>query len=117
VDKINTGSNKITTGQIAVSFYQVEPVSPRVTGRKLRAGIYAEDGTLISSLHTLQFSFDSENPRDREINISIQLSVESEKYNRQKVYLRLEELIPDTEKYTKYQEWTYQLDRAHFTLF
>lgn len=117
VDMINTGSNKITTGQIAVSFYQVEPVSPRVTGRKLRAGIYAEDGTLISSLHTLQFSFDSENPRDREINISIQLSVESEKYNRQKVYLRLEEIIPDTEKYTKYQEWTYQLDRAHFTLF
>ena len=117
VDKISTGSNKITTGQIAVSFYQVEPVSPRVIGRKLRAGIYAEDGTLISSLHTLQFSFDSENPRDREINISIQLSIESDKYNRQKVYLRLEELIPDTERYQKYQEWAYQLDRAHFALF
>ena len=117
VDKINSGSNKITTGQIAVSFYQVEPVSPRVIGRKLRAGIYTEDGMLISSLHTLQFSFDSENPRDREINISIQLSVESDKHNRQKVYLRLEELIPDTERYQKYQEWAYQLDRAHFALF
>lgn len=117
VDKINTGSNKITTGQIAVYFYQVEPVSTKVIGRKLRAGIFAEDGTLISSLHTLQFSFNSENPRDREINISIQLSVESDRYNRQKVYLRLEELIPDTEKYQKYQEWTYQLDRAHFALF
>ena len=116
VDKINSGSNKITTGQIAVSFYQVEPVSPRVIGRKLRAGIYTEDGMLISSLHTLQFSFDSENPRDREINISIQLSVESDKHNRQKVYLRLEELIPDTERYQKYQEWVYQLDRA-FPLF
>lgn len=117
VDKINSGSNKITTGQIAVSFYQVEPVSPRVIGRKLRAGIYAEDDTLISNLLTLQFSFDSENPRDREISISFQLSVEADRFNRQKVFLRLEELIPDTEKYEKYQEWVYQLDRAHFALF
>ncbi|MEN6620175.1 MAG: BREX-1 system phosphatase PglZ type A [Smithella sp.] len=117
VDRINPGSNRITTGQVSVTFYQVEPVSPRVVGRKLRAGIFAEDGTLISSLHTLQFNFESEDPRDREISISIQLSAEYEKYNRQNVNLRLDELIPDTEKYVKYEEWAYQLDKAHFALF
>lgn len=117
VDKINGSSNKITTGQISVKFYQLEPVSPKVSGRTLRAGIYAEDGSLISNVHTLNFNFESPNPRDREISKTFQLVSAADKYNGQIVYLRLEELIPNTTKYQTIKEWPYHLDKTLFTLF
>ena len=117
VDRIASASNKITTGQVSITFYQVEPVSTKVIGRTLKAGIYTGDGKLISNTHSLQFIFDTENPRDREIVVSFQLSAEADQYNRQTVYLHLEELIPDTEKYKKYQTWEYFLNKAHFAQF
>lgn len=117
VDRISGSSNKITTGQISLTFYQVEPVTSRVMGRTLRAAIYAGDGSLISNTHSLQFNFASDNPKDREIVISFQLSTEAEKYNRQNVFVRLEELIPDTEKFIEYQSWVYLMDKAHFAQF
>jgi uncharacterized protein (TIGR02687 family) len=117
IDKINNTAKTITTGQIAVTFYQLEAVSSKLSARKLRAGIYALDGTLISNVHTLQFSFESENPRDREIKITFHLGNESEKYNKQMVAVRLEEQIPNTNKYTTYKEWQYWLDKARFALF
>jgi uncharacterized protein (TIGR02687 family) len=117
VDKINGTQNKITTGQISVSFYQTEPVSTKVLGRTLRVGIYAQDGRLISNVHQLNFNFESENPRDREERVTFQLTSEADQYNKQLVYLRLEELIANTSKYQTVQEWPYTLDRAPFALF
>lgn len=117
VEKISTSSNKITTGQISIKFFQVEPVSAKVQQRQLRAGIFAEDDTLLSDLHTLQFSFESEETRSREIEIKFTLSDEAEKYNRKSVFVRLEEQIPDTEKYKKYKDWQYQLDKTRFASF
>ncbi len=117
VDKINGGSQKITTGQISVAFYQTEPISLKVSGRTLRAGIYAQDGTLLSDVHTLIFDFESANPRDREIVKRFQLVSAADNYNNQVVYLRLEELIPNTTKYKIVNQWPYQLDKTMFTLF
>lgn len=117
VDKINGGSNKITTGQVSVKFYQVEPTSTKVSGRTLRAGVYAQDGRLLTEVHTLQFSYTSPNPRDREINVSFKLTSEADDYNHQVVFLRLEELISNTNKYTVVKEWAYHLDKTLFTLF
>lgn len=117
IDKIDSTSKTITTGQVSVSFYQVEPVSAKVLPRRLRAGIFAEDGKLISDSHTLQFNFESENPSDREIGITFHLSAEADRYNRQRVFVRLEELIADTEHYRTYNEWIHQLEKAHFTFF
>ncbi|MHA1279634.1 MAG: BREX-1 system phosphatase PglZ type A [Candidatus Helarchaeota archaeon] len=117
VDKINGSSNKITTGQISVKFYQLEPVSAKISGRTLRAGIYAGDGSLISNVHTLNFNFESSNPRDREMTRTFQLVNTADKYNGQIVYLCLEELIPNTTKYQKIKEWPYHLDKTLFTLF
>ena len=117
VDKINGTNNKITTGQISVAFYQMEPVSLKVLGRTLRAGIFAQNGQLISDVHTLSFNFSSDNPREREVNRAFQLTSTADQYNKQVVYLRLEELIPNTVKYQIIKEWPYQLDRAPFSLF
>jgi uncharacterized protein (TIGR02687 family) len=117
VDKINGQNNKITTGQISVKFYQCEPVSAKTSGRTLRAGIYASDGVLISNVHTLNFNFESPSPRDREIPRSFQLTNAADSYNGQIVFLRLEELIPNTTKYQVIKEWPYHLDKTLFTLF
>jgi uncharacterized protein (TIGR02687 family) len=117
VDKINGGNNKITTGQIAVKFYQMEPVSAKISSRSLHAGIYAQDGRLISNVHTLNFDFMSSNPRDREITVDFKLTAAADDYNNQVVFLRVEELIPNTTKYTVVKEWAYQLDKTLFTLF
>jgi len=117
VDKINGMNNKITTGQISIAFYQTEPVSPKVLGRILRAGIFSQDGQLISDVHTLPFNFNSENPREREITRVFQLTSVADQYNKQIVNLRLEELIPNTAKYQTIKEWAYKLDRAPFSLF
>ena len=48
VDILRGEASPITAGQFSVAFYQVEPVSDKVQARKLRAGIYTLDGTLIS---------------------------------------------------------------------
>lgn len=117
VDKINGTNNTITTGQISIAFYQPEPISSKVLSRTLRAGIFAEDGQLISDVHSLTFNFISDNPRDREINTAFQLTTLADRYNKQIVYLRLEELIPNTTKYQIIKEWPYKLDRAPFSLF
>jgi len=117
VDKINGGNNKIPTGLKAIKFYQTEPVTPKVTGRILRAGIYASDGILISNVHNLSFNFESANPRDREIDITFRLTNAADEYNNQMVFLRLEELIPNTTKYSTVQEWAYRLVKTLFTSF
>ena len=53
VDILRGAASLITSGQFSVAFYQVEPVSDKVQARKLRAGIYTLDGTLISDSHEL----------------------------------------------------------------
>lgn len=117
IDRINESSNKITTGQISVAFYQTEPVSPKVSARTLRAGIFAQDGTLLSDVHTLVFDFESTNPRDREIVKSFHLVSAADDYNNQMVFLRLSELIMHTTEYKTVKEWPYRLDKTVFTLF
>jgi len=78
----------------------------------LRAGIYTQDGILISDMHELIFDFDMENPRDREVQRRFVLSSEADQYNNQDVYLRLEELIPDTSHYREYKSIRYTLRRS-----
>ena len=48
VDIIRGATSIITSGQLAVTFYQTEPVTEKVQPRALRAGIYTQAGELIS---------------------------------------------------------------------
>ncbi len=117
VDKLASASNTITTGQISVKFIQLEKISSKVLPRDLRVGIYAEDGKLISDEKLLYFGFDSDNQRDREMEVTLILGKEWQKYNRQNVYLRLDEPIKHTEKYRPYQTWPYYLNKTQYTDF
>ncbi|MBL8596417.1 MAG: BREX-1 system phosphatase PglZ type A [Devosia sp.] len=112
VQIIATGKNLITSGQIAVTFYQSEPVSAKVHGRQLVAGIYAEDGKLLSDEHVVDFDFSSDNPRDREIPRKFLLSRDADAYNNQSVLLKLRERQGNTRFLHDYASQRFQLRRG-----
>lgn len=112
VDLITSSSSIITSGQLAVAFYQTEPISAKVQARCLRAGIYTQDGTLISDSHELNFDLTSPDPREREVRVRFVLSRKADNFNTQTVYLKLEEPVPSTSHYKEYRSVPYQLRRS-----
>jgi len=112
IEIITSSSSIITSGQISVAFYQTEPVSGKVLSRQLRVGIYAQDGTPLSDIHSLTFDLTSENPREREVRKQFVLSRKADEVNNQTVYLKLEEPVPGTEHFTEYKTISYQLRRS-----
>ncbi|MDA3888609.1 MAG: BREX-1 system phosphatase PglZ type A [Allgaiera sp.] len=117
VEIITTGRNVITSGQMAVTFYQAQPVSEKTQARELLAGIYASDGTLISDEHTLTFDFTSPNPREREMPLKFLLSREADGFNNQDVFLKLLERIGKTSHYQDHTSQRFQLRRGISTDF
>lgn len=106
------GRGLITSGQIAVTLYQAEPVSPKVQSRRLIAGIYAGDGTLISDETELLFDFRSDNPREREQPCKLLLSRAADAYNGQDVFLKLRERVGETSHYQDHASHRLQLRRG-----
>jgi uncharacterized protein (TIGR02687 family) len=112
VDIITSSATIITSGQFSVAFYQTEPASNKLQARKLRAGIYSQDGSLISNPEELNFDFASENAREREVRVRFVLSRKADDVNNQTVYLKLEEPVPGTSHYKEYKSLPYQLRRS-----
>jgi uncharacterized protein (TIGR02687 family) len=112
VEFIGAGSATITTGQLAVVFYQREPVTEKVQPRTLRAGIYTEAGQLISDRHDLVFDLTSPNERDRERRVRFVLTQAADAANGQTVFVKLEEPVPGTTHYQPYDSRPYVLRRS-----
>lgn len=102
----------ITTGQVTVSLYQTEPVTGKRQPRTLRAGIYTEDGELISDQQTAIFDFSDEDERQRELRLTLRLSSAADDANGQDVWLRLEQPVADTSRYTTYKSLRYTIRRT-----
>lgn len=112
VEIIRSGSSVITSGQHAVSLYQAAPVSDKVHPRNLRIALYSLTGELISDVHELNFDIDSDNPRDREVNVRLVLSNEADNFNNQDVILKLEGKHGSTTHYVEYKAQRYTLRRS-----
>jgi len=112
IEILRGSTSVITSGQLAVTMYQTSPVSDKVQGRTLRAGIYTADGTLISDSHELVFDLTSENPRDREFPVRFVLTRQADAANGQQVTLRLEENVPGTSQYSNYASVSYTMRRS-----
>ncbi|MEP5771092.1 BREX-1 system phosphatase PglZ type A, partial [Nisaea sp.] len=117
VQIIVPGRSLISSGQTAVTLYQVQAVSEKQQPRDLLAGIYANGGTLISDEHDLTFDFSSENARERELPLKFLLSREADQFNDQDVFLRLRERIGKTSHYEDYASHRFQLRRGITTDF
>ncbi|MEA3350767.1 MAG: BREX-1 system phosphatase PglZ type A, partial [Chloroflexota bacterium] len=112
VEILRNGSSLISTGQLAVVFYQKQAVSPKMQARQLRAGLHTQSGELISNTEELTFDLSAENPRDREVKAQFVLSRKAEQANDQEVFLRLEEPVPNTRHYREYKSIRYTLRRS-----
>ncbi|WP_052507358.1 BREX-1 system phosphatase PglZ type A [Desulfonatronovibrio magnus] len=104
--------NIITSGQLAVGFYQENPVSDKVRPRNLRAGIYTLECELISDSHDLSFDIVSDNPRDRELKVRFLLTSKADQFNNQEVILKLLEKVSGTSHYKDYKSLRYILRRS-----
>lgn len=112
VEIIGGAGKTITSGQVAIVLYQSQAVTEKLQGRKLRCGIYALDGELISDSHELTFDLASENPREREVPVRFVLSRKADDINGQQAVLRLEELVDGTSHYREYKSLRYTIRRS-----
>jgi hypothetical protein len=112
VDILRGSSMVITSGQLAVAFYQAQPVTDKVQPRKLRAGIYTQAGELISDCHELTFDLTSENPRERELQVRFVLTRKADDANNQEVILLLDEKLTGTSHYKEYKSLRYLIRRS-----
>lgn len=108
---IISGMQVITSGQMAVRFYQQQPVEGKLLPRKLKVGLYSQDNKLISDEHEIFFDLTSKEPRDREVTCGLVLTRDAEKYNGQEIILKLLELESGTTYYNEYLTRKYQLRR------
>lgn len=106
--RIMAQTDRITTGQITVVLHQEEPVSEKVKGRTLIAGLYADD-VLISNEVRVSCSQTSPEERDRLFPVTLMLSKEADDANGRTVELRLSEQVGASER-RPYP------DKARFTL-
>lgn len=108
---IISGMQVITSGQMAVRFYQQQPVEGKLLPRRLKVGLYSQDNKLISDEHEILFDLTGKEPRDREITCGLVLTRDAEKFNGQEIVLKLLELETGTTYYTEYLTRKYQLRR------
>jgi uncharacterized protein (TIGR02687 family) len=107
------GANRlITSGQLGLLLYQETPVSEKVRARRLRIGIYAEGGQLISDSHTRDFDLRADAAREREVSLRLLLTKGADAFNGKEVVLRFEEQVGDTSHYRTYRETRYTLRRG-----
>ena len=100
-------SNRITSWQLGVTFYQKQPVTEKMQKRIIRAGIYTAEGELISDSRELIFDSKYEDNRKRESIERFMISHKASSMKKQDVYLRLEEPIEGTNQWKKYRDILY----------
>ncbi len=104
-------TDRITTNILPVSFIQSAPVTDKVLPRSIRAGLYAEDGELLSDLFQYNFDAEAGSERQREEKYQFHLSKKaSGAYKNQRVKLILEEPVENSNKWKLYKEFYYTLN-------
>jgi uncharacterized protein (TIGR02687 family) len=112
VDLIRGSVSTISTGQLAIQLYQLQPVDEKLKARTIRVGIYAQNDELISDEQEIPFDLTSENPRDREMKTQLVLSGAADAYNNQQVILKLMCRVQNTAHYQEYKSQQYTLRRS-----
>jgi uncharacterized protein (TIGR02687 family) len=108
----------ITSGQLAVTVYQEQPVTDKIQSRSLRLALFSlATGEMISDSHELLFDYTSANSREREKQVQLLLSRRADAANGQEVILRLDEKIAGTAHYKEYKSLRYTLRRSFTTDF
>jgi uncharacterized protein (TIGR02687 family) len=102
---------KITTGQISIALFQDRPAIDKVLPRKLRIGVFAKDGTVLSEIKTQNFDSRETEARHRETAMLLVLSHAADAFNNREVDLRLEETVPGTNQIVTYKTHSLKLQK------
>ncbi len=112
VELIRGSVSTISTGQLAIQLYQMQPVDDKLKARTIRVGIYAQNGELVSDEQEIPFNLTSDNPRDREMKTQLVLSGAADAYNNQQVVLKLMCRVQGTGHFQDYKSQQYTLRRS-----
>ncbi|HPI26747.1 MAG TPA: BREX-1 system phosphatase PglZ type A, partial [Candidatus Cloacimonadota bacterium] len=104
-----SGSKTISSGVLVFRLYQVQPVSEKMQGRTLRVALYDSAGEAISELKTMIFDSGEISDKARDIECRLTLTTKADKAG--DAILRLDELIPGTDKYKEYRSESYTISR------
>lgn len=103
--------SKITTGQISLALYQVQPVADKTLARTVTVGLYGLDDRVISEVRSLTFESADEEPRLRESTVGLALSKAADDYNGQEVEIRVMETISGTSQTAVYKSHRAKLSK------
>lgn len=92
--QILTNLKTITTGSVAVTFFQEDYVSDKVQGYDASFAFYSQDGTVISNIEKRTIANESIDSEKRQFKIVFDFNKESEKCNRRLVYLKIHKIMP-----------------------
>jgi uncharacterized protein (TIGR02687 family) len=104
-----SGGKTISSGVLVFRLYQVQPVSEKMQGRTLRVALFDSTGEPISELKTMIFDSGEISDKTRDIECRLTLTTKADKAG--DAILRLDELIPGTDKYKEYRSETYTISR------
>jgi uncharacterized protein (TIGR02687 family) len=110
VEPILTATRLITTGQHPVRLYQTLPVTEKRRPIRLRIGLYAPDGTVLSNLEEREFGETAEDPRRRETTVRLILAKAADAYNDKDIRLVLTRIGEGPER--PYRTETFRLKRS-----
>lgn len=101
-------SKRITTGLVALSFTQKDPVSETLLGRDLRVAIFSGDQR-ISTTENVTFAHTDLEIRNRVTTLSLNMTNDLSKSGQKSVVLKLESRIGQTERWGPYAEIDFEL--------
>ncbi len=111
VDGFPTGRASITGPTVMVDVYQTEPLSENVTASVAIVGLYAKDGTLLSSTEqTLTLESTSMSSEDRKTRVVLDLTDDVDKH--QSAFLRISTRVGNTNATKVAWEREYSVNRA-----
>ncbi|MCF7790535.1 MAG: BREX-1 system phosphatase PglZ type A [Victivallales bacterium] len=103
---------RITSGQLSLKFYQLEPIAEKRLSRDLRIGFYSPDSKLISNREDV--SFESVDPvgDNRTKRLTFIFSKDIDRYNNKEIELRLEEQIKNSNQYRTYKKYKFIVQKT-----
>lgn len=103
-------ARKILTGNINISFYQMEEVSEKVKPLELRIGFYDKDNNPISDIFTQTFNIDKKESTNREVKHRFEFTQNISELNGQDVFLVMQTPVNNSSNFKTYKKETYHVD-------
>jgi uncharacterized protein (TIGR02687 family) len=101
-------STRITTGLVALSFTQKDPISEDLLPRELRVAIYSGDQR-ISTLEIVSFALTDPEIRNRFHSFTLNMTNDLSKSGQKSAVLKVESRIGQTERWAPYDEIEFEL--------